>query len=488
MFLMAKKSNSASTASYTVKHGSSLIPLSSLVISFAYNESRKGVNSILGLLGSTKTQVVGKDSQELLRSILARGAEFTEIMVTTPLGTSGAPSSDVKRHQTEEARRTAEMDSLPLFPKGATKGSFIYKDVEVEVTQEDIAAEWQRTFPLNTGKGKAAKPRARDRSEVVISGNRRGVMFVIANAIIRKAGFTDDLITEVRRECRVYRTVRDRKDDSVFLNERGKQGKLESTKSQKLAASFDLIESGGTQSDLNRIFAGNRGVVQLNYELAACLRIVSWAPTVLLNGEEVSGKDAYAAHKEYLLSPGSIIPNQGRLSRMRQYRMMAEHDNGLSDEFASKGPGSRKAFGLWAEHHLGRNNLAAFKRHVKANPQLAQMLSDYFVNIRDKDWVDPVNGKTPSVSSMASTSIQAVAAKCDDEPLVETMLNVAAGADNSAELADVASALMARIEELKTHLCYLRDSKGELTGEPIRQKQLDAIVDKAKPKSRRRSG
>lgn len=461
---------------YTVEIRCEMVALSALVIAFFYNESRKGIKTCAELLGMTgaKTPIVGGASQNLIEGIIV-DFDDTERMITSPIGVDDrTQAKDLIVLNQELLNQTKELETLAFF-KGL-EGKFECKGKEVKLTQQDILDEWKLTFPIEIKTAEGMVPRISEDSEAVISGNRRLVCLIVANAVRRKAGET--VVTHVLRDKRSYFTARDRKDDSIYLNERGKKGKLESTKLQKLGGGFNKLDDGAVQADYNKLYPGkngpNRGAVQIGFGIPAAVRVVSFVEKVTYRGTEMTGRVAARLIREQLLDGSIPMPNQGKLSRLTGLRMQSEHSNG--HELAFRTPDNKGDFNAYnSTKHLGRGMVALYEAHTKTHPEIGQRMANYFDNIRKPDWVDPVTLKATVISSVSSKDLQAVALQ--HEGPVKMLLNVAAGAEKGWKVADVANEIAEkltkadeRVEEAKLMFAvYAVDADGETTGEPLPQ-------------------
>lgn len=466
---MAKKKK-VKEPEFTLLEPSTLVPLMFIRPAHSFNESRGGCpDGVIELLGCTRDKEgnltkIGPKSVTLLDRMIKRW-DPVEKIITTDLGLdSKSAEANARVFRKERAADLEHFKTLPVWGK-SDKGSYGIDGKTVELTHEDLVAEFERTWPEKIdGKDAFEHPSI----EATASGNRRMMILVIRNAIYRKAGMGDQIVTHVEREKRGYATTRARKDDSIYLNEQGKAGKQESTVLQLLRACLELIvKVGANQGRLNDVLAGNRGKVQQFWAIGFVLKVVTWVSKVTYKGTEMTGKKAYETIRASLLSGETPVPAQGaRLKRLQQFAKMASHSDGHSDAFIA---GVADLKGNKKETFLGLNQFAKFKKHVVGNPSVAQAIVTYFENLSDPNWKDP--DVTVKVKSMASADIQSVSTNCSG--LVERLLNVTSGVDKAFELAVVAAALESK---LKSATLYLPNEDGSMSSIEADQDLLNEIT------------
>lgn len=406
--------------------------------------SRSGISTLTELWGivtgkNDKVSVSGKTLDVLTSMLGPRAWERTDAFVTTQCGTNATEAkAGIKRLKAQRASDLTELKTIQLF-KGE-KGRFPYRGKDVDITHDDLVAEWELTFPEKVGKVNRFEHKS---FEPVLSGNRGLSLLVVRNCIVRKAGFPKDVITHIERQQRGYTTADKRNDDSTFLNEIGKLGKLESSPRQKQGVAFRIREKGRSEKDLEMVLAvqkGGRGKTQALWALVALLYLIRFAKEVVLGGEKVTGMAAYKVLKGEVLSGAIPMVRQGKqLKAIQQRRNMVGHSDGLTEAFAKAGPEEKR--GAYGARTRTKLTIAKQKEFIRANPvKTAQAIVDYFASRKDDKWVDPMmEASEASQSSMSSTEITSVAANC--EGLVEVLLNTAGGVETGFELSDVAAAV-----------------------------------------------
>ena len=492
---MAKKTDKREPA-YTLLAATAPKAISEMYPDHGFNSqgSRAGMSGLADLWGITikgdKASVSPK-TKNVLESMNLRGWERIDKFVTTTLGTNATESkASLKALKAQYASDIAELATVQLW--NGEKGRYAYLGKDVDITHDDLVAEWKLTFPEKIGKVNRFEHKS---FEPVLSGNRGLSLLVVRNCIVRKAGFPKDVITHIEREQRGYATADKRNDDSTFLNEIGKLGKLESSPRQKQGVAFRIREKGRSEKDLEMVLAvakGGRGKSQALWALVALLYLVRFAKEVVLAGETITGLNAYKALKAEVLSGAIPMVKQGKqLKAVQQRRNMMGHSDGLTEAFAKAGPEEKR--GAYGARVRTKLKIAAQKEFIRANPvKTAQAIVDYFVNRKDAKWADPMmEASEAKQSSMSSTEITSVAANC--EGLVEVLLNTAGGVETGFELSDVAAA----VSEFGPKL-YPEDADGVIEGaEALTQqdiadqckriRDLEAQVAKLKKKSSRQA-
>lgn len=424
--------------------------------------SRFGVAGAAEVIGlNPKGTALVQKAQVLLGQLMPAWSNI-EAVVVTSLGNWMKTTSkrELAKLKTEHADNLEAYSTLPVWKK---EGKFTYKGADVVVTHADLVSEYKRTWAKPTGKTK-----------VVVSGNRRLLLLIVRNAIVRKAGFVDDIVTEIRCEERRYGSANARSEDSVFLNESGKAGKLESSKLQKVGICFvQLVDKGKKASELTTMFAGNNGLVQQMKETPLAVKTIT-----------LIDPDKAAAFRTAIVTGAAPIPSQGdKLRYLRARRMRCEHSNGHLPEFKEKGgyKPARNADGPWPDKKL--TSMAQIKKHLLAHPELVtgpDGLIEAMTNLSDKSW-SPTKEGPQSASSMPSTEITSVAAMCG-QPEIEAILNAAGG--EGGELSETVAELKALIEARTIYAAL--DDNGKGIGAPMTQADFNAFKARSQPKAKKK--
>lgn len=458
--------------------------------------SRQGITNILELLG-LKVDKEGKVSVNnetafLINSLLGLGWERNDKFVTCSLGftTKKSIKAEADIMKAERVADLEELKTLKIF--SGEKGTYQIEGadgnmVDVEITHDDIVKEWSETFPeklpLKVGRKTTMVNRfEHPDAEVVVSGNRALTCAVLVhNTVVRKAGLTDRLITEIEREKRAYADADKRADDSIYLNEAHKRGRLETSPMQKLLVTFQELERGGREKDVARVFAldekGQRGKVQAFTVPVKLTRLLRFAKDpVTYCGKEMKGAAIVESVKADFRNGTLKPPRQGaQLKHLRKMLNMCTHSDGFEPAFAQDGPGKRKAY---HENKETKLDAVETKEHLRANPEGFALIAAYWTDVRDPAKAAILHEVVTPTKSIKSGDIIKVAAEFEKGDPLQQLLEVAAGKDETLTLLQAAEKVNKQIAMAeKRYAVYNRDADANLVGEPISKEDAQAAYD-----------